>query len=80
MKKGKVFFYPIDGAGFLRISWYEEPKNDAKEAIAGSGVGFFSDSGNLLCGSTKGRQANTQIQRFIDRSHRKRRKGRLFSY
>lgn len=49
MKKGKVFFHPIDGSGSLTISWSEEPKGDAVEAKNGSGVGFFSDSGNLIC-------------------------------
>lgn len=49
MKEGKVFFHPIDGSGPLTISWSTEPKGDAQEAQKGSGVGFFSDSGDLLC-------------------------------
>jgi len=49
MKKGKVFFHPIEGSGSLTISWSTEPKGDAEEAKTGSGVGFFSDSGSLLC-------------------------------
>lgn len=49
MKKGKVFFHPIDGSGSLTISWSSGPKGDAVEAKKGSGVGFFSDSGDLLC-------------------------------
>jgi len=49
MKKGKVFFHPIDGAGALTISWSSGPKGDATEANKGSGVGFFSANGDLLC-------------------------------
>ena len=49
MKKGVVFFNPIEGSAALTISWTEKPKGDAVEAKKGSGVGFFSDSGNLLC-------------------------------
>ena len=49
MKKGKVFFHPIEGSGSLTISWSRGPKGDAIEAKKGSGVGFFSDSGDLLC-------------------------------
>lgn len=49
MKQGKVFFHPIDGSGPLTISWSIEPKGDAIEAKKGSGVGFFSHSGELLC-------------------------------
>jgi hypothetical protein len=49
MKKGKVFFHPIEGSGVLTISWTSGPKGDAVEAKKGSGVGFFSDSGKLLC-------------------------------
>lgn len=49
MKKGKVFFHPIDGSGSLTISWSSGPKGDAVEAKKGSGVGFFSDKGDLLC-------------------------------
>ena len=49
MKKGKVFFHPIEGSGALTISWSSEPKGDAVEAKQGSGVGFFSSKGDLLC-------------------------------
>lgn len=49
MKKGKVFFHPIDGTGALTISWSSGPKGDAIEAKKGSGVGFFSEKGDLLC-------------------------------
>ncbi len=49
MRKGKVFFHPIDGSAALTISWSLGPKGDAVEAKKGSGVGFFSDSGDLLC-------------------------------
>jgi hypothetical protein len=48
MKKGKVFFHPIEGSGALTISWSSGPKGDAVEAKKGSGVGFFSENGNLL--------------------------------
>ncbi len=49
MRKGKVFFHPIEGSGSLTISWTSGPKGDAVEAKKGAGVGFFSDSGELLC-------------------------------
>ena len=49
MRKGTVFFHPIEGSGSLTISWTAGPKGDAVEARKGSGVGFFSDSGTLLC-------------------------------
>jgi hypothetical protein len=49
MKKGKVIFHAIDGAGPLSISWASGPKGDAIEAKKGSGVGFFSRKGELLC-------------------------------
>lgn len=49
MKPGKVFFHPIDGSGTLTISWSSAPKGAAIEARKGSGVGFFSDKGDLLC-------------------------------
>ena len=49
MKKGKVFFHPIDGSGCLTISWSSEPKGDAVEAKKGFGVGFFSKKKDLLC-------------------------------
>jgi hypothetical protein len=49
VKKGKVFFHPIDGSGALTISWSSGPKGDAIEAKKGSGVGFFSGKGDLLC-------------------------------
>jgi hypothetical protein len=49
MKKGKVFFHPIEGSGHLTISWSKAPKGDAIEAKKGNGVGFFSHTGDLLC-------------------------------
>ena len=49
MRKGTVFFHPIDGSGSLTISWSSMPKGDAVEAKKGSGVGFFSEKGDLLC-------------------------------
>ena len=49
MKKGKIFFHPIDGSASLTISWSSGPKGDAVEAKKGAGIGFFSDKGDLLC-------------------------------
>ena len=49
MKKGKIFFHPIDGSASLTVSWSSGPKGDAIEAKKGAGVGFFSDTGDLLC-------------------------------
>ncbi len=49
MRKGKVFFHPIEGSGSLTISWSSGPKGDAVEAKKGAGVGFFSDKDDLLC-------------------------------
>ena len=49
MKKGKIFFHPIDGVGSLSISWSSKPKGDAVEAKKGFGVGFFSEKADLLC-------------------------------
>lgn len=49
MKKGTIFFHPIEGAGSLTISWTSGPKGDAVEAKKGAGVGFFSHAGELLC-------------------------------
>lgn len=49
MKKEKVFFHPIDGSGALTISWSSRAKGNAVEAKKGSGVGFFSEKGDLLC-------------------------------
>lgn len=48
VKKGKVFYHPIDGSSPLSISWASGPKGDAIEAKNGLGVGFFSESGDLL--------------------------------
>jgi hypothetical protein len=49
MKKGKVFFHPIDSSASLTISWTSGPKGDAIETKKGAGVGVFSDTGDLLC-------------------------------
>ena len=49
MKKGKIFFHPIDGSAPLTISLSSGPKGDAIEAKKGAGVGFFSNTGDLLC-------------------------------
>lgn len=62
MKKGKVFFHPIDGSASLTISWSDEPKGDAIEAKKGGGVGFFSKKGILLCVIFDEVQANHDYQ------------------
>ncbi len=49
MKKGKVFFHPVEGSAPLTISWSSASKGDALEAQNGIGVGFFSEKGDLLC-------------------------------
>jgi len=48
MKRGEVFFHPMEGSGQLSISWSSAPKGAAVEAKKGNGVGFFSADGNLL--------------------------------
>lgn len=48
MKKGTVFFHPIEGTGSLTISWTSTPKGDAIETSKGSGIGFFAEDRSLL--------------------------------
>lgn len=48
MKKGKVFFNPVDGSAPLSITWSTESQGDAVEANNELGVGFFSGQGDLL--------------------------------
>ncbi len=48
MKRGEVFFHPMEGSGQLSISWSSAPKGAAIEAKKGNGVGFFSANGDLL--------------------------------
>jgi hypothetical protein len=48
MKRGEVFFHPMEGSGQLSISWSAAPKGAAVEAKKGNGVGFFSTKGDLL--------------------------------
>ena len=48
MKRGEVFFHPMEGSGQLSISWSSAPKGAAIEARKGNGVGFFSIKGDLL--------------------------------
>ncbi|MBF8262391.1 MAG: hypothetical protein HW387_56 [Parachlamydiales bacterium] len=62
MKKGKVFFHPIEGSASLTISWSSGPKGDAVEAKKGDGVGFFSDQGDLLCVIFDEAQSNADRQ------------------
>ncbi len=48
MKRGEVFFHPMEGSGQLSISWNSAPRGAAIEAKKGNGVGFFSADGHLL--------------------------------
>lgn len=48
MKKAKVTFLPIEGAGILHLDFYPGPFGDAVESKNGDGVGFFSATGELL--------------------------------
>ncbi|HSX38600.1 MAG TPA: hypothetical protein VLE95_07205 [Chlamydiales bacterium] len=48
MKRGEVFFHPMEGSGQLSISWSSGSKGAAVEAEKGNGVGFFSTQGDLL--------------------------------
>ncbi len=48
MRRGEVFFHPMEGSGQLSISWSSAPKGAAVEAKKGNGVGFFSTKGELL--------------------------------
>src|SRR3954469_4929031 len=48
MRRGEVFFNPMEGSGQLSISWSSAPKGAAVEAKKGNGVGFFSTDGDLL--------------------------------
>lgn len=48
MKKPKIFFRPIGESGPLSVYWYEGPYGDAVEAINGTGVAWYSPTGELL--------------------------------
>ena len=48
MKRGEVFFHPMEGSGQLSISWSSAQKGAAIEAKKGNGVGFFSNNGDIL--------------------------------
>ena len=48
MRRGEVFFHPMEGSGQLSISWSSAPKGAAVEAKKGDGVAFFSSNGDLL--------------------------------
>ena len=48
MRRGEVFFHPMEGSGQLGISWSSALKGAAIEAKKGNGVGFFSTNGDLL--------------------------------
>jgi hypothetical protein len=46
MKKGKVFFHPIEGSETLTISWSSGPKGDAIEAKKDVVLVFFPIQAN----------------------------------
>ena len=48
MKKGKIFYRPIEGSAPLSISWCSGHKGNAVEALNELGVGFFSPDNRLL--------------------------------
>lgn len=48
MKKPKIFFRPIGESGPLSVYWYEGPYGDAVEAMNGTGVAWYSPTGELL--------------------------------
>ena len=48
MKKPEISFRHFGGSGPLSVYWYSGPYGVAIEAIKGSGVGWFSPSGDLL--------------------------------
>ena len=49
MKDAKISFRVFGDSGPLTLSWSNEAKGPAEEAKKGSGVGFFSKDGTLLC-------------------------------
>lgn len=48
MKKPEISFRHFDGSGPLSIYWHPGPYGIAIEAAKGSGVGWFSPSGDIL--------------------------------
>ena len=48
MKKPMISFRHFDGSGPLSVYWYPGPYGDAVEAVCGSGVGWFTPTGELL--------------------------------
>lgn len=48
MIKAEVFYHPIEGSSPLSIYWRKGPYGDAIEAKNEIGVGFFSQTGELL--------------------------------
>ena len=49
MKDAKISFRVIGNSGPLTLSWSDEAKGPAIEAKNGTGIGFFSEAGKLLC-------------------------------
>ena len=48
MRKRTISFRHFDGSGPLSVYWYPGPYGDAVEAIRGSGVGWFTPTGEVL--------------------------------
>ncbi len=48
MSKPKIFYHAIDGSAPLTATFSDAPKGDAVEAKNEAGVGFFSQTGELL--------------------------------
>ena len=48
MRKPTISFRHFDGSGPLSVYWYPGPYGDAVEAIRGSGVGWFTPTGEAL--------------------------------
>ena len=48
MKKPEIIFRPIGDSGPLSIYWYDGPYGDAVESAEGSGVAWYSPTGELL--------------------------------
>jgi hypothetical protein len=48
MKKPTISFRPFGGSGPLSVYWHPDPYGDAVEAARGSGVGWFTPTGEVL--------------------------------
>lgn len=60
-----IFFEDRGGAGPLAIYWKEGPYGNAVEANNGKGVGFFSDSGELIAVQFDEVQAHGDVQTLV---------------